>query len=59
MQNLDIRQAIQKERFKHYEIAEKLNISEFTFCRKLRKELSKKEKDEIFEVIEKLKEENY
>lgn len=55
MQNIDIRQAIQKSRFKQWEIANKLNISEYTFCKKLRREMSKEEKEEILQSINELK----
>ena len=58
MENIDIRQEIKKSRFKHYEVAKKLGISETYFCKKLRYELTKEEKDEILRAIEELKQEN-
>lgn len=58
MQNLDIRQLIQKNRLKQWEVANKLNISEYTFCKKLRRELAKEQKEEIIRAIEQLKQEN-
>lgn len=58
MANLEIKQVIQKNRLKQWEIANQLGISEYTLCRKLRKELPKEEKDKIFNAIEELKEKN-
>ena len=51
MHNLDIREAIKKANLKHYEVADLLGISENTFVRKQRKELSKEKKSEIFYII--------
>lgn len=53
MANLDIREAIKKSGFKHWQVAELLNISEATFVRKLRKELSNNQKQEIFNLLKK------
>lgn len=39
----------------NWQLAEALNIVEFTLCRKLRHELSKEQKENIFAVIEQLK----
>lgn len=58
MNNIYIRQAIKDNNLKHWQLAEALHISEFTLCRKLRHELSKEQKEKIFEVIEQLKKEN-
>ena len=55
MKNLEIRELIQKSRVKHWEIANMLNISEYTFCKKLRRELPQEEKAKIVQAIEKLK----
>ncbi len=52
MKNLDIREAIKKAKFRHWQIADLLNISEATFVRKLRKELSETEKQRILKIIE-------
>ena len=58
MKNLDIRQALKENNIKHWQLADALNIAEFTLCRKLRHELSKEQKENIFAVIEQLKKEN-
>ena len=57
MKNLDVKKAIEKANLYQWQIADELNISEFTLCRKFRHELSDKEKDKIFIAIEKLKKE--
>ena len=49
--NLDIRQAIKSSGLKQYEVAKLLNISEFTFVRHLRYELSKENKERILKII--------
>ncbi len=54
MKNIDIRKAIQKSRLKQWEISDKLGISEYTFCRKLRKELEQEEKQKILQTIAQL-----
>lgn len=56
MKNLKIREAIENSRLKHYEVAEMLGISEGTFSRKLRKELSKEEEKIIIDLITNYKE---
>lgn len=53
--NLDIRFAIRKAGLTQYLVAEKLGISEATFTRRLRKELSPEEKQKIYDVIDDLK----
>lgn len=55
MANEDIRKAIKKANLTQWKIADFLGISEVTLCRRLRKELPKEEKEEIFELIEKHK----
>ena len=52
--NIDIRQKAKECSVSLWEIADKLNISESTMTRKLRRELPKKEKDQLFSIIEKL-----
>ena len=54
MFNLDIRAAIKKARIFNYEVAAHLGISETSFSRMLRKELSDEEKKQIFAAIEQL-----
>ncbi len=55
MQNMEIRQEIQKSRVKNWEIAEHLHISESHFSRKLRRELPDDEKAKIRAAISELK----
>ena len=52
MNNLEIRQAILKTGAKQWRIAEKLGISESSFSKLLRKELSEEKKNEILDTIE-------
>ena len=51
MNNLDIRVAMKCNRVFSYEVAEKLGISEFTFCRWLRNELDTERKETIVSAI--------
>ena len=51
MNNMDIRQAIAKKRLRHYEVATALGVSEFTFSKWLRKELSDEKKAKIMSAI--------
>lgn len=55
MNNLEIRNAIQKSGLRHYEVAKLMNVSEGTFGRKLRFEIPKEEKEIILKIIEKAK----
>ena len=55
MHNLDVRQAIKSARLMHYEVAAKLGISEYTFCKWLRNELSAERKESILSAISELK----
>lgn len=55
MQNLAIREAIRKARLFSYEVAMELGISETSFSRKLRHELSPAEKEKVLAAIEKLR----
>lgn len=57
MKNIDIRRALENDNLKHWQLADALNISEFTLCRRFRHELSDEEKKKIFKAIEKLKKE--
>lgn len=54
MNNIDIREAIKRARLFSYEVASELGISETSFSRKLRRELSQEEKMRILEAIDKL-----
>ena len=49
--NIDIRNTLKTNNFKHWKLAEILGISETTLVRKLRKELSNEEKERIFKII--------
>ena len=54
MNNADIRAAIKKARVFSYEVAAALGISETSFSRKMRKELSAPEKEKILAAIKKV-----
>ena len=54
MNNLEIRQALKKNRLYNYELAAALGISEFSLSRKLRNELGSDEKKKIMDAIERL-----
>lgn len=51
MANEDIRKALQESQIKHWQLADLLKVSETTLVRKLRKELSSKEKEENLKII--------
>lgn len=53
--NTDIREKAKANNVLLWQIAEKLNITDATFSRKLRVELSKDEKTKIFSIIDSLK----
>ena len=55
MHNQDVRQAIKAARLMQYEVAAKLGISEFTFCKWLRTELNEEKKELVFAAISELK----
>lgn len=55
--NLDIRKSIEKSGLRYWEVAEKLNLNDGNFSRKLRREFPPEEKDKIFKIIEELKNE--
>ena len=56
MTNQDIRTLIKESGVKYWQIAERMNINDGNFSRKLRRELSQSEKDQITEIIRILKE---
>lgn len=58
MKNNDIRQEAQKTNIKLWQIAEKLGITDSTFSKMLRKELSAEQKQKIFTIITTLKQED-
>lgn len=57
MKNFDVKEAIENAKLYQWQIANALNISEFTLSRRLRNELTSKEKEKIFKAIEKLRKE--
>ena len=56
MRNQEIRDYARIKDVKLWQIAEKLNLCDSNFSRKLRTELSDAEKEKIFEIIERLSE---
>lgn len=54
MKNQEIRQRAKEKGVKLWEIAEKLNINDGNFSRKLRKEFSAEEKARIFNIIDEI-----
>ncbi len=50
--NQDIRQEIAKRRLRQYEVAEKLNVSEFTLSRWLHRELDPDRKQKVLDAID-------
>lgn len=53
--NLEIRQLIESNGLKYWEVADRLGIADTTFSRRLRKELPEERKAEIREVVGELK----
>ena len=56
--NQEIRIAIVKANLKYYQVADKIGIQKQNFSRKLRFELSTKEKEKVLNAIEELKNNN-
>lgn len=56
MRNKDIREAAANAGVKLWQIAEKLNINDGNFSRKLRKEFTAEEKERIFAIIREIAE---
>ena len=54
MKNTDIRSLIENHKLKHWQIAEAIGVSEFTFCRWLRKEFTADQKELVLSAIAKL-----
>ena len=52
MNNLEIRMKIREKRLCHYEVASAIGVSEYTFCRWLRDELSEEKKNIVLRAIE-------
>ena len=57
MANADIRAAAKKATIPFWRIAQEVNVSESTFTRKMRIELSEAEKTKILEIIKNLSKE--
>lgn len=54
MKNVEIREILRKKRVFNYEVAQQLGITEFTFCRWLRDELSDERKRLVLEAISRI-----
>ena len=55
--NKDVREAIEVSGFKYWQVAYKLNLQDCNFSRLLRQELPSEKKQQILNIIEKLKKE--
>lgn len=55
--NREIRAIIKKRRLHNYEIAEKLKVSEYTFCRWMRNELDPEHKAKVEKAVEEVTQE--
>ena len=55
MNNIEVRQAIKAARLMQWEIAARIGISEFTFSRWLRTEMSEERKESVLAAISELK----
>lgn len=53
--NDNIKNQIKQSRFKQYEIAAKIGISEYTFCKWFRKTLTAEQQEKILTAIAELK----
>ena len=53
--NDTIKRKIKESRYRQYEIAAKIGISEYTFCKWFRKELTQEQRALILSAIEELK----
>lgn len=57
MNNIEIRAAISNAKLKYWQVADALSLSDGSFSRKLRKELTAEEKETVLQAIRRLKEE--
>lgn len=55
MANYRIRNALLKNNVKHWQLAEKMGITDFSLSRKLRRELPGEEQKKIIDLIESIK----
>lgn len=51
MENLKIREALTQNNMKQWQLADCLGISEYTLCKKLRRELPDTEQDKMIAII--------
>lgn len=58
MANEDIREKLNISNIKYWQVADKYGVTDGNFSRKLRKELSKNEKEIIFKIINELSKKN-
>ena len=56
-ENIKIRNSAKRHGFAHWEIAERLGVSEQTFCRMMRRELPAEKQGDILRVIDQMSEE--
>ena len=54
MRNIEIKNKLKESKIFQWELAERMEISEMTLVRKLRKELPNDEKQKIFSIIKEL-----
>lgn len=54
MYNLEVSLKIKQNRLCHYEVAKEIGISEFTFCKWLREELSEDKKKLVLSAIDRI-----
>ena len=54
MCNIDIRSEIKNAGLFHWQVAEQMKVSECTFCRILRRELTQEKKEEVRTAIRQL-----
>lgn len=59
MKNKDIREAAKRQGVFLWQIADRLDLHDSNFSRKLRKELLDEEKEHIFRIIDEIAEELY
>lgn len=55
MKNIRIRTALLDAKMKQWELADALGVSEYTMCKRLRKELPKEEQEKIIRLIQERK----
>lgn len=55
LNNMEVRQAIEKKRLKYYEVAEAIGVDACTLSKWMQKELSDERKKRVLDAIRKLK----